>query len=160
VRKERAKKGLIPGAAVMLLTAIAVIAPTAAGAQNLNRGTGSTERALIELEDGWARALVGRDTAMFRRHLARNFVYTENADVMGKGDVIKGVTGADPVTGAGNEGMKVHVDGTTGVVTGILAMGGRGTSGAFDKRYRFTGTWKYLDRRWQIIAAQDYLIPR
>ena len=120
----------------------------------------SAERDLLNLEDGWARGLVRRDTAMFRRHLSRDFVYTENADVMGKEDVIKGVTGPDTVTWAGNQGMKVHLYGTTAVVTGILAMKGRSKTGAFDKRYRFTDTWKFLDGRWQIIAAQDYLIPR
>lgn len=118
------------------------------------------EGELVRLEDGWARGLVRRDTIMFRRHLARNFVYTENADVMGKEDVIKGVSGPDTVSWARNEGMKVHLYGTTGVVTGILAMKGRGKSGPFDKRYRFTDTWMRLDGRWQIIAAQDYLIPR
>jgi hypothetical protein len=132
-----------------------------AGAQSTpTKSSRSSERELLMLEDGWARGLVRRDTAMFRRHLARGFVYTEDAAVMGKDDVIAGVTGPDTVTWAGNEGMKVHLYGTTGVVTGILAMKGRGIGGAFDKRYRFTDTWKFLDGRWQIIAAQDYLIPK
>ena len=68
--------------------------------------------------------------------------------------------GSDTVTWAGNEGMKVHLYGSTAVVTGILAMKGRGKDGSFDKRFRFTDTWKFLDGRWQIIAAQDYLIPK
>lgn len=97
---------------------------------------------------------------MFSRHLARDFVYTENADVMTKTDVLAGVTGSDTVTWAGNEGMRVHSYGTTAVVTGILAMKGQGKDGPFDKRYRFTDTWKLFGGRWQIIAAQDYLIPR
>jgi Domain of unknown function (DUF4440) len=132
---------------------------TAAEAGAQESGT-SSSRTLLQLEDGWARALVRRDTAMFRRHLAPDFVYTENGDVMGKQDVIQGVTGSDTVTWAGNEGMKVHLYGSTGVVTGILAMKGHGNAGTFSKRYRFTDTWMYLDGRWQIIAAQDYLIPK
>ena len=120
----------------------------------------AAERELLRLEDGWARGLVRRDTAMFRRHLARDFVYTENAAVMGKDEVLAGVVGTDTVTSAANEGMKVHLYGTTAVVTGILGMKGRGKGGAFDRRYRFTDTWKFLDGRWQVIAAQDYLIPR
>jgi ketosteroid isomerase-like protein len=79
---------------------------------------------------------------------------------MGKEELIRGVTGTDTVTWARNDGMKVHLYGSTGVVTGILAMKGRGASGPFDKRYRFTDTWKLIDGRWQIIAAQDYLIPK
>lgn len=130
------------------------------GAQSGSSRAKSTERELLRLEDGWAAALIRRDTAMFRQRLAPDFVYTENADVMTKQDVISGILGTDTVTWAGNEGMKVHLYGTTAVVTGILAMKGRGKDGPFDKRYRFTDTWKYLAGRWQIIAAQDYLIPK
>ena len=138
-----------------------LIAGSLTTAESGTQGSGvSSSRTLLQLEDGWARALVQRDTAMFRRHLAPDFVYTENADIMGKKDVIQGVTGSDTVTWAGNEGMKVHSYGSTAVVTGILAMKGHGKDGAFSKRYRFTDTWMYLNGRWQIIAAQDYLMPK
>ena len=155
VGRNRVSVLAVRGAAVLVLAAAAAL-PVVAQAQS----TKSTERALIQLEDGWARGLVRRDTAMFSRHLTRDFVYTENADVMNKRDVLASVVGSDTVTWAGNEGMKVHVYGTTAVVTGILAMKGHGKDGAFDKRYRFTDTWKFFAGRWQIIAAQDYLIPR
>lgn len=146
--------------AIRVLCATIALALSSAPAHSQAAPAKTAERQLLQLEDGWARGLVRRDTAMFNRHLARDFVYTENADVMNKRDVLAGVTGSDTVTWAGNEWMKVHLYGTTAVVTGILAMKGRGKDGAFDKRYRFTDTWKYLDGRWQIIAAQDYLIPR
>jgi hypothetical protein len=37
----------------------------------------------------------------------------------------------------------------------------RGRSGGkpFERRYRFTDTWLQRSGRWQIIAAQDYLLP-
>ena len=121
---------------------------------------GSGAREILKLEDDWAAALVRRDTATFRELLASRFVYTENADVMGKKEVTEGVAGSDTVIWAGNEKMQAHMYGNTGVVTGILAMRGRGKDGAFSKRYRFTDTWMRLDGKWQIIAAQDYLIPK
>lgn len=120
----------------------------------------STARTLLDLEDGWAKALVRRDVAYFRRMLAPGFVYTEDAAVMTANDVIKGATGSDRVEFAGNEGMKVHEFGNTAVVTGILVVRGRGKDGAFNHRYRFTDTWQKRGGRWQIIAAQDYLIPK
>jgi hypothetical protein len=143
----------------LAFTILLVAVPCTAPAQ-IKAASKSAERQLLQLEDGWARGLVRRDTAMFNRHLARDFVYTENADVMGKKDVLGGVVGTDTVRWAGNEGMKVHLYGSTAVVTGVLAMKGRGKDGPFDKRYAFTDTWKFLDGRWQIIAAQDYLIPK
>jgi len=114
----------------------------------------------IKLEDQWTTALVKRDAATFERLLAPNFVYTEDASVMSRADVIKSVTGADRVEWARNEGMKVHDFGDVHVITGVLHLRGRGKSGAFDRRYQFTDTWQRRNGRWQIIAAQDYLIPK
>ena len=113
----------------------------------------------IHLEDQWTTALVKRDTRTFDRLLAPNFVYTENATVMNRGDVIKSVTGPDKVEWARNEGMTVHDFGDVQVITGVLHLKGKGTKGAFDRRYQFTDTWQRRNGRWQIIAAQDYLIP-
>jgi hypothetical protein len=146
----------------LVLLASAVQGGGAQGNANprLQRESEKLASQLIVLENEWAHALVKRDTAMFNRRLAPKFVYTENADVMGKADVIKSVVGSDTVTWAGNQEMQVHLYGSTGVVTGILSMKGRGSKGAFHKRYRFTDTWMLIGGVWQIIAAQDYLIPR
>lgn len=114
----------------------------------------------IKLEDQWTTALTRRDAATFEKLLAPRFVYTENASVMNRGQVIKSVNGPDRVEWARNEGMRVHDFGDVQVITGILHLRGRGNDGAFDRRYQFTDTWQRTNGRWQIIAAQDYLIPR
>ena len=114
----------------------------------------------IKLEDQWTTALVKRDTKTFDRLLARGFVYTEDASVMSRADVIKSVTGPDRVEWARNEGMKVHDFGDVHVITGVLHLKGKGKQGPFDRRYQFTDTWQRRNGRWQIIAAQDYLIPK
>ena len=114
----------------------------------------------IKLEDQWTAALVRRDAGTFEKLLAPRFVYTENASVMNRGEVIKSVTGPDRVEWARNEGMRVHDFGEVQVITGVLHLRGRGNSGAFDRRFQFTDTWQRRNGRWQIIAAQDYLIPK
>jgi len=114
----------------------------------------------IQLEDQWTTALVRRDTRTFDRLLAPGFVYTENASVMDRNDVIKSVSGSDRVEWARNEGMKVHDFGDVQVITGVLHLRGKGRQGSFDRRYQFTDTWQRRNGRWQIIAAQDYLIPK
>ncbi len=114
----------------------------------------------VKLEDQWTTALVWRDARTFERLLAPNFVYTENASVMNRNDVIKSVTGSDRVEWARNEGMRVHDFGGVQVVTGVLHLRGKGKDGAFDRRYQFTDTWQRRSGRWQVIAAQDYLIPK
>jgi hypothetical protein len=114
----------------------------------------------MRLEDQWTTALVRRDTLTFSRLLAPNFVYTEDASVMNRADVMKSVTGSDRVEWARNEGMRLHDFGDVHVITGVLHLRGKGAKGAFDRRYRFTDTWQRRNGQWQIIAAQDYLIPR
>jgi hypothetical protein len=114
----------------------------------------------IQLEDQWTTALVQRDARTFDRLLAPGFVYTEDASVMNRNDVIKSVSGPDRVEWARNEGMRVHDFGEVQVITGVLHLRGRGKQGSFDKRYQFTDTWQRRNGRWQIIAAQDYLIRR
>jgi ketosteroid isomerase-like protein len=127
-----------------------------------NRGATASQRVLppIQLEDQWTSALVNRDARTFDRLLAPGFVYTEDAAVMSRDDVIKSVTGSDRVAWARNEGMKAHDFGDVQVITGVLHLRGKGKQGSFDRRFQFTDTWQRRSGRWQIIAAQDYLIPK
>ena len=138
---------------IALLIAIASASPSLAQ-------TAAAALPPIKLEDQWTTALVKRDTRTFERLLAPNFVYTENATVMNRIDVIKSVTGPDRVEWARNEGMRVHDFGGVQVITGVLHLRGKGKEGAFDRRFQFTDTWQRRNGRWQVIAAQDYLIPK
>jgi len=117
---------------------------------------------LTRLENQWASGLVKRDRALFERLLAPRFVYTENDKLSRRADVLHDVAeGTDTTTAAHNEGMEVHQFGpTTAVVTGWLIVRGRGHGGPFLHRYRFTDTWVKGNAGWQIVAAQDYLMPR
>ena len=121
---------------------------------------GSVE--LIRLENQWTTGLVKRDRALFDKLLAPKFVYTEDDKLMRREEVLHEISaGTDTVTAAHNEGMEVHEFGAvTAVVTGLLVVEGRGKGGAFTHRYRFTDTWVKRKAGWQIVAAQDYLIPR
>ena len=113
-------------------------------------------RALITLEDRWAAALVKRDRAAFERMLAPKFVYTENAQLSDRAAVLTSLVSGDTVTAAHNDSMVVHRYGAvTAVVTGWLVVEGRD----YVHRYRFTDTWVKRSGRWQIVAAQDYLMP-
>src|SRR5690349_3370076 len=138
---------------------LALVVPPAHG-QRPARTASATERTLIRLENEWTRGLVQRDTALFQRLLAPRFVYTEDAQVMTRDDVIRSVVGTDRVRAASNEDMTVYDYGNTAVVTGILVVRGTGRGGAFSRRYRYTDTWHRLDGTWRVIAAQDYLMPR
>jgi ketosteroid isomerase-like protein len=146
--------------ALLVLSLLALPASPSRGQQPASRAGSATERTLIRLENEWTRGLVQRDTALFQRLLAPRFVYTEDAQVMTRDEVIRGVVGTDRVRSAGNEDMTVHDYGNTAVVTGILVVRGTGRRGAFSRRYRYTDTWHRIDGAWRVIAAQDYLMPK
>ena len=78
---------------------------------------------------------------------------------MGRDDVIASATGSDTTSWARNEGLKVHDFGDTQIITGVLHVRGRGLKGPFDRRYAFTDTWQNRPGGWQLIGAQDYVIP-
>ena len=147
---------LLSHAALLLVLA----APPLAAQQRAATANPAAE--LIRLENQWTTGLVKRDRALFEKLLAPKFVYTENDQLISRADVIHEVAeGSDRVTAAHNEGMVVHEFApNTAVVTGWLIVNGKGKSGAFTHRYRFTDTWVKGDQRWQIVAAQDYLVPK
>ena len=137
---------------LVLLSATTVAAQTPA--------QGSDERTLLKYEDDWAVGLVKRDGALFRRMLAPGFVYTEDDKLSTREEVLKDIlSGDDTVTAAHNEGMVVHMFATTGIVTGWLVVSGKSNGPVSVKRYRFTDTWVKRNNDWQIVAAQDYLVP-
>lgn len=148
-----------------LLVASLALAISSVESLSAQQPKGSTtvsadERAVLDLEEGWAKAVVKRDAATFKRLLAPGFVYTEDDRVQNGEQLTRDVvSGTDTVTEARNEDLKTHTYGNTMVVTGWLIMRGRSGGKPFERRYRFTDTWLKRDGKWQIIAAQDYLVP-
>ena len=118
------------------------------------------ERTLLKYEDDWAVGVVKRDGALFRRLLAPGFIYTEDDKLSTRDEVLHDIlSGTDTVVAAHNEDMKVHMFGTTGIVTGWLIVVGKNNGPRVEHRYRFTDTWVKRNNDWQIVAAQDYLVP-
>lgn len=147
---------------VILALAIAAATPARAFGQSTPQGASSSpdSRELFRLEDRWASALIARDSGFFRRTLDPEYVYSDERGTFDKDQVIADqVGGTDTVRYAANEDMRARVHGDAAVVTGILVVRGRGRSGPFQHRYRFTDTWYRQRGRWLMIASQDYDIP-
>ena len=69
------------------------------------------------------------------------------------------VAGTDSLTEASNQQLQTRAFDNVMIVTGWLVMKGHGGGKPFNRRYRFTDTWLKRGGQWQIIAAQDYLVP-
>jgi ketosteroid isomerase-like protein len=134
--------------------------PLVLGASSAAAQAEATKRQIAALEDQWVRAVIKRDARAFDRLLHPSFVYTEDDRVYTRQQLIKEITtGTDTVTSGGNEDLTVRVFGNTAVATGWLVLRGRGASGPFARRYRYTDTWMRSGGAWRVIAAQDYLKP-
>ena len=152
--------------AAVLIAGLGTTASTALGAKHRmpeareRRWSDSDVHQLLRLEDDWAAGLVKRDGALFRRLLAKGFIYAENDHTIGRDALLRErMRGSDRATAAHNERMRVRPFGSTAIVTGWLVVRGQGAGGPFDRRYRFTDTWVRRDGEWQIVAAHDYLAP-
>ena len=147
---------------VIVASCLLVCIASVANAQQANAATtrSADERAVLDLEEAWAKGVVKRDAATFKRLLAPGFVYTED-DRVQTGDQLTSdiISGTDTVTEARNEQMQTRAFDNAMIVTGWLIMQGRSGGKPFNRRYRFTDTWLKRDGQWRIIAAQDYLVP-
>ena len=139
---------------------IAVAAVTTACASVATQNPEDAVRVISQLEDEWIHVDMRRDTAGFNRLLAPGFTYTENDALYTRAAFLTAMTtGSDTVAGGRNDDLKVSVSGNTAIATGWLTLTGRGARGPFEQHYRFTDTWQFLDGRWQVLAAQDFLKP-
>jgi hypothetical protein len=130
-----------------------------ANAQRISPPQSAVARTLVKLENDWTVGLVNRDTILFKRITHPRFVYTEDATIISRKDLIKGIaTSPDKVESSHNEDMTVHEFLPAAIVTGILVVNSRGKKGAYTTRYRFTDTWLDMNG-WVLIGAQDYVIP-
>jgi len=139
---------------------LSAVAASNAEAQRNSPPQTAVARALVKLENDWTVGLVKRDTILFKRITDDRFVYTEDAAVISRHDLISGIaTNPDKVESSHNEDMTVHEFGPAAIVTGILVVNSRGKKGKYTTRYRFTDTWLNESGTWRLIGAQDYVIP-
>src|SRR2546428_13142595 len=57
-------------------------------------------RALLQLEDDWAGALIRRDATVFRRLLADGFIYTEDVRLLGRDALLRYIIPGPDTVGA------------------------------------------------------------
>ena len=150
----------MPTCPLLAAAALVAVVGTLNAQQPKQQAPTADERAVLALEEAWATAVVKRDAATFKRLLAPGFIYTEDARVMTGEELTREVvSGTDTVTEARNEQLRTHPFDNTMIVTGWLVLRGRGGGKPFERRFRFTDTWVKRNGQWQIVAAQDYLVP-
>ena len=124
------------------------------------KGSRNDSALIIKLENDFAAAVVNRDEAAINELISEDFIYTENDKMYSRPEVIQSfLSPTDIIESAYNEDLQVRINDKTAIVTGWLYINGKSSGAEFKRKYRFTDIWYFKDRRWQIIAAQDYLLP-
>ena len=123
---------------------------------NCPRGQAREEKALIQLEEKWAKALDQHDSQVISCLLADEF---QDADVKGavhdRSEALGRV--AQPRQGTNRlEEMHAHIYGHAGFVRGINRV--VDASGKVLAKVRFTDIFVYRDTRWQAVAGQETLV--
>ncbi len=113
---------------------------------------------LIRMEHEWNEALKARDVAWFERNLAGDVtdISSGNGALHTKAEDIEALK-ADKTVYESLElsDLRVRVEGSAGVVTGVNHIRGRDEQGqAFDVRLSFTDTYIKRGGRWQVWASQ------
>jgi hypothetical protein len=123
---------------------------------NCPRGQAREEKALVQLEEKWAKALDQHDSQVISCLLADEF---QDADVNGavhdRADALGRV--ARPRQGSNRlEEMHAHIYGHAGFVRGINRV--VDPSGKVLATVRFTDIFVYRDTRWQAVAGQETFV--
>lgn len=118
------------------------------------------ETQLIQLERSWNQAEMGRDPSAITSLFDDTLVYVDyDGSLMNKSQYLRTV--ADPTAKPDHiydEGMKVHVYSSAGVVTGVYRETGTTKGKPYTKRARFTDTWIKQNSQWKCVASQSTLI--
>ncbi len=121
---------------------------------------GDEETQLIQLERAWNQAETVGDPSAIARLFEDALVYVDyDGSLMNKSDYLRSV--ANPVAKPDHirdEGMKVHVYGSTGIVYGIYRETGKEKGKPYMRRVRFTDAWIKQSGQWKCVASQSTLI--
>lgn len=115
------------------------------------------ERYIVESEHAWAKSAVVKDAALVKRILADDFIWVLDGKVLDKKAAVE-MAEASSSTFVSNEPDYVHVRffGNTAVAQGsetwMRKDGRRG-------KFVWTDTWVERAGCWQIVNAQDTVVP-
>ncbi len=116
----------------------------------------TVEAELIELERQMSEALVRQDAAVLDRLWSKDLVFTfPNGRVSNKAQRLAGQKpSAESAQSTNtNDEVKVHLYGTTAVVTVLSTWKGKAGTQEYSDQYQATHVWVKQQGRWQLVAA-------
>ena len=122
----------------------------------------SVEQELIQIENGWAEAVMKKDIAWLDRILADDIMETDGeGNVYTKAqDLAEVKSGVYAITSSVQDEIKVRVYGDMAVVTGRSTNKGQYKGKDISGQYRWTDTFIKRDGRWLCVATHSSRIAQ
>jgi ketosteroid isomerase-like protein len=136
---------------------LGLISLVGAASAQAPQASGTTEKAVLALENQWLKSQQTNNIDMAAALFADKFVSTSSdGKVMNKTQSIADAK-ATKYTSAAYENVQVTVFGDTAIATGVFNGKGTDSSGKpMDELDRWTDTWvKMPDGKWQCVATQS-----
>ncbi len=140
-----------------LLCLLGLLSLTSAAVSQAQQSGGTTEKAVMALEDQWLKSQQTNNPELVAPLLAEKFVSTGNDGKVTNRTQALADAKASKYVSAQNENVQVTVFGDTAIATGLWVGKGTDEKGKpFDLRDRWTDTWvKMPGGKWQCVATQS-----
>ncbi len=121
----------------------------------------AVEQQILQLEQNWSAAAQKKDGAYLQKLYADEYLFTDtDGSVSDKAEDIAHLSANVVFTSFNLEDMKVHVYGTTAVVTGRNTIQATADGQDISGSYRFTDVFVKRDGRWQVVATQSSKVTK
>ena len=139
---------------------LAIMALGLGAAVQMRARAADDETQLIQLERAWNQAEAAADPIAIASLFEETLLYVDyDGSLMNKAEYLRSVgSPASKPDHMYDEGMKVHVYGNTGIVSGVYRETGTYKGKSYTRRARFTDTWIKRDGQWKCVASQSTLI--
>ncbi len=123
--------------------------------------SGAEEKALIQIEQDWANALLKTDASAFDRFLAKEWTYNADGQIMSRAQVLSEFkSGAYKIASMELSNLGPHVFGDVAVVTMTANMKGKYKGVDILGPMQGTDFFVKRDGRWQAVSTQNVTIKK
>lgn len=120
---------------------------------------GAEEKALIQIEQDWATAMLKSDATVMERFLAKEWTYNSDGQVINRAQALAEVkSGAYKIASLELSDLSPHVFGDAAVVTMTAAMKGTYKGKDISGQTRSTDFFVKRDGQWQAVSTQNVSI--
>jgi ketosteroid isomerase-like protein len=145
---------------VLIFTAVAFV--FAVNTMSAANTSDDVAKALIKLENDWAKAALAGDAAALDKILGPDYISTgSDGELVTRADTLAGLkSGQNKYSVFTVEDMKAYVYGDAAVVIGKGRVKGTEKGKAIDEEDRFTDTWINNNGIWVAVATHVSRIPK